>query len=291
MIYRELRNLKSPNLPPDLPKNMVPMGYCSHGFHWQILATNQFIRDEATQIFYSDNDWTFFVSTTFPFDFNCFMLSPLASTLHLIRRIHIRFKMFDWLFMLMQGIQCGAAAGQLQHKVTEVCKILARARSLQSVKILWTETADIYARAIPDSVRVSTSLSQKAAVDIMNGATVHGAWGSPSISRMAEVDIVHGAIMHLMQPLAQFPNQSNLQRSEISVNYTTGPRSAGAEVAFSECTKAMETAFSNCIDAVIDFRRSNTKSTESCLGSGSSPARFPRSGTLPSQDLKRPQCA
>lgn len=124
IIYRELRNYQSPIIPPVPSKTKYENGYCSYGFPWSIQATCRQIHDEARQVFYSENDWTFFVGSTMPFNSRVFFQSPLASALPLIRRAHIRFRVFNWLVAAQVGEQWPGARNRA-HEGTVCNSILS----------------------------------------------------------------------------------------------------------------------------------------------------------------------
>ena len=220
MIYRELRTFQSPILPPRQHREVREMGYCSYGFHWSVLATNRLILFEALQVFYGENDWTFFVNLAIPFDHCSFMLSPLAANLSLMRRIHIRFHMFDWMFIHTSKPCLPVEA--LRDILSQICKILGQIHHLQSIKLIWTETS---------LVEVGT---------LMNSPWQ---WITPTGSAATTLQTL---IYSALQPLVEFPYLCPLQRSTVLVRFRAEERVRAAEV-----------AFATAVDTLIKFRNSS----------------------------------
>jgi len=208
-------------IPPAPPRSRsrkaYDMGYCSYGFRWSILATNRQIYNEARQVFYSENDWTFFVGSNTAFDAQRFLQTPLASGLPLIRRVHIRFRLFECLFLhLCRESPCFIECHRAD--LNAVCVILALARSLRSVKLVWTETA-----AIP------------------------AAYSSTQLTLPDEYEKMQGLIAKALQPLAMFQHPCPIQRSLVIARLRMGSRA-----------RVMELAFCNAVDSLIAFREART---------------------------------
>ena len=223
MIYRELRTLQSPILPPRQRGKIREMGYCSYGFRWAILATSRLILHEAQQIFYGENDWTFFVNLDIPFDARSFMLSPLASNLSLMRKIHIRFRLFNWTFFLGRNQPC-LPVEALQGILTQMCKILVLVHHVQIVKLIWTETSIL--------------------IDERDLVNCPWRWTAPTGSAAT---ILQTLIYYALQPLARFPYRCSFEKSTVAVQFRSGHRS-----------HILEAVFSNAVDALITLRNSMT---------------------------------
>ena len=232
MIYRELLTVNSPMIPQGRRRKTLDMGYCSFGFRWQILATNRQIYDEARQIFYGDNDWTFFVSPAIPFKALAFTLSPLKTGLPLLRKINIRFRLFDVLVWHCAGGEDDHNLRKIQDSVNEICKVLDKARSLLNVKLIWTEQSGLWGDFRSYSY-----------------ITPYGDWAMATpvdgVNKKAQ-----SLIAQILQPLAQLQCPCPLQKSAIMVLFRGGLQAEGAEA-----------AFHSAVDALIAYRASNTTST------------------------------
>ena len=218
MIYRELRTFESPTIAPFQPIITYEMGYCSYGFHWSVLATNRQINCEAKQVFYGENDWTFFVNLASPFRCHPLMLSPIATAFPFMRRAHIRFRMFDWMFLYHNKSPC-LPVERLQNMLVEICVVLSHARSLKGVKLIWTETATLKAEVLADSP-----------------------WDWMAADGAA-ANALQTLVCSALRPLHAFPYPCSFQRSKVEVRFQHWDRSI-----------AMETAFSNAVDTIIALR-------------------------------------
>ena len=198
-IYRELRSLKSPLIKSPFQDDSSELGYCSYGFHSRILETNRQISDEAKEIFYGENYWTFFVSQKIHFSSTLFQTRPMVLMLPFIRKAHIRFGMFHWLFWESRGLTGCTYGNTIKTNVEEICKVLLTAPALRTVKIIWTETGTAY----------------------------------PKLMRL-EMDSVRGLIADVLRPLATLPTRSELQKSNIMVAYRDGAKATDMELDFSE---------------------------------------------------------
>ena len=211
-IYRHLRTDRSLSLSPRV-ENPVVLGYVSYGFHPQILTTNHQICYEAKQVFYGENHWTLFVTPDIHFKLEYFKLAPLSSALPFIRRVQVRFRMLDCLILLYKfGLASDAKnVVQLREKLNQISKTLAKARSLHTCSLIWTETrpGSIYS----DWERTSD-----------NGEIVRA---------------MQGHIENILQPLCTLKPSCTIQKSEQIVKFGRNFRST-----------AMEKAFSNAVDAL-----------------------------------------
>lgn len=200
-IYRELRSFNSPLIKFPFRDDSDALGYCSFGFCSRILETCRQVSYEAKEVFYGENYWTFFVSQQVHFSSMLFRIEPLVLILPFIRKAHIRFGMFQWLFWESCGLSECLAGGTVRKNVSEVCLVLLAAPSLRTVKIIWTET--------------------------------YSAW-SPAPIRV-EVHSVRNLISEVLRPLIALPTTSDLQKSNIMVAYRNGMKATGMELDFSEC--------------------------------------------------------
>ena len=198
-IYRELRSLKSPLIKAPFQDDSSELGYCSYGFHSKILETNRQISDEAKEIFYGENYWTFFVAQGFHFSSTLFQTQPMVLILPFIRKAHIRFGIFHWLFWESRGLTGYTYGDTIRTNVKEICRVLLTAPALRTVKIIWTETGTAY----------------------------------PKLMHM-EMDSVRGLIADVLRPLATLPTTSELQKSNIMVAYRDGAKATDMELDFSE---------------------------------------------------------
>lgn len=199
-IYRELRTFKSPLIKAPYPDDSNAFGYCSFGFQSRILETSRQTSLEAKEVFYGENYWTFFASQRNYFSSMIFQVEPMVLILPYIRRAHIRFAMFHWLFWESRGLDQNTSGDIIKANVKEICMVLLRARRLRTVKIIWTETCTILParrRTDPGSVR--------------------------------------SLIFEVLQPLIGLPRTSELEKSNVMVAYRNGTRATEMECDFSEC--------------------------------------------------------
>ena len=228
MIYHELRLYQSPMIPPGVKENQK-IGYCSYGFNGSILATNRQIFAEAREVFYSENHWTFFVGWNVPFDSACFLLSPLAcwdshwpSALSLMRKVHIRFHLFDRLMEALAGDRYKHIK-QLHEQVNEIANMLRGAAYLHFVNLIWTETTRATAARDP-------------LLYYHSGAST--------------VDDVIWIMTLILKPLTVLPTSIPLQKSMIKVVFRD-------EVP----ARRVVTAFSQAVDNIIAEQRANPART------------------------------
>ena len=101
--------------------------------HWLLLVQN--IAD------FSINAGTFYACVSIQVHSEWFKLAPLCSALPFIRRAHIRFRLYH----LLQGQYiCHPSTPSLttlRANIHHISKLLAKASCLQSLKLIWTETA------------------------------------------------------------------------------------------------------------------------------------------------------
>ena len=203
-IYRWLRSYNSPLIKSSLKNaskdNFKLFGYCSFGFQSRILETNRLICSEAKEVFYGENYWAFFVSSSTRFSSVLFQVKPMILVLPFIRKAHIRFAMLEWLL----GMQSSANGEVIKASVREICQVLRTAPALRTVKIIWTETCTM-------------------TDDIMR------------LLRMKNNDRVPSLIFEILQPLIRLPKTSELQKSYIMVAYTGRTKVDEMELYFSEC--------------------------------------------------------
>ena len=199
-IYRELRSLKSPLIKSPFPDDSNAFGYCSFGFHSRILETNRQISSEAKEVFYGENYWTFFASQRNHFSHVLFQMEPMVLILPYIRKAHIRFAMFHWLFWGACGISQSPHGDIIKTNVKEICQVLLTAPALRTIKIIWTETC------------------------AMLPSRIH-----------AEPDSLRSLIFEVLRPLIGLPKTTELQRSNIMVAYSNGVKAAQMELDFSQC--------------------------------------------------------
>ena len=199
-IYRELRSFNSPIIKSPFPDDPNAFGYCSFGFYSRILETNRQISSEAKEVFYGENFWTFFASQRNHFTAKLFHMEPMVLILPFIRKAHIRFAMFNWLFWEACGIMGSHDGDLIKTNVREICWVLLKAPTLRTVKIIWTETAQTLCM---------------------------GTWMEPFNVRDHTLEV--------LRPFLSLPATIELQKSNIMVNYRNGIKVLGMEHGFSEC--------------------------------------------------------
>ena len=211
-IYRHLRTDRSLSLSPRV-ENPVVLGYVSYGFHPQILTTNHQICYEAKQVFYGENHWTLFVTPDIHFKMEYFKLAPLSSALPFIRRVQVRFQMLDCLILLYHfgGVSDANNMVQLREKLNQISKTLAKARSLHTCSLIWTETRPFSAYSIWEWTTDAGEI----------------------------VRAMQDHIEKILQPLCTLKPSCTIQKSEQIVKFRSNVRST-----------AMEKAFSNAVDAL-----------------------------------------
>lgn len=199
-IYRQLRSFKSPMIKSQVNDDPSVFGYCSFGFQSRILETSRRVCAEAKEVFYGQNYWTFFASQRQHFNSVLFRMEPLVLVLPFIRRAHIRFAMFHWLFWESCGLQQKNHGAIIQANVRDIYLVLLTAPTLRTVKIIWTETGTLW----------------------------------PPL-RMAEQDSVRNLMFEVVRPLIDLPGTCEIQRSNIMVAYRNGAKATGMELDFSVC--------------------------------------------------------
>ena len=199
-IYRCLRSFESPIIKSPLMDESNAFGYCSFAFQSRILETSHQVCREAKEVFYGENYWTFFASQHNRFDSMLFQVEPMVLILPFIRKAHIRFSMFHWLFWASCGLQQSLYEDIIKANVREICRVLLTASALRTVKIIWTEST---------------------------------LWWS-GYSR-AHLDNVQSLVLEVLRPLIGLPQTSELQKSYIMVKFGDGVVATGMELDFSEC--------------------------------------------------------
>lgn len=198
-IYRELRSLNSPLIKTPFQDDSNALGYCSYAFHSRILETCHQISEEAKEIFYGENYWTFFASQRDHFSSTFFQAEPMVLVLPFIRKAHIRFRMLHWLSWESYGLTGCVDGPVVKANIKEICQVLLTAPALRTVKIIWTET------------------------------------GSGWPMKRLEMSGVRRSIADALRPLLALPATSELQKSNIMVAYVGGGKAKDMELDFSEC--------------------------------------------------------
>lgn len=198
-IYRELRSFKSPLIKSPSRDDSNPLGYCSFGFSSRILETSRQISYEAREVFYGENYWTFFASQRNHFSSLLFQMEPMVLVLPFIRKAHIRFGMFHWLYWESCGLTGCEYRDITRTNVKEICQVLHTAPTLRTVKIIWTETCTTWPM------------------------------------KKMEQDSVRSLISEVLCPLIHLPAMCDLQKSNIMVAFRNGEKATKMELDFSEC--------------------------------------------------------
>ena len=228
-IYRDLRSLSSVKL----RCNGVVIGYCAFGFKPAILAASQQIHDEARQIFYNDNVWTFFASATYK------ATMPELSGFRSIQKAQIDFSMYTWLFMQAHDVPFNerfyGSSSNLRANLTTICKTLASAPMLRTVDIVWLENAPIMGHSFSNCF-IGCHYP-------CNRQVESGKWRSHC---WEQVSVMQQHISKILQPLCLLPSTCALRKAMILVTCNSGKRA-----------RMMEVAFENCLVAVIALRSSS----------------------------------
>ncbi|KAL2039409.1 hypothetical protein N7G274_007681 [Stereocaulon virgatum] len=237
-IYRYLRTDISLSLSPQCEQSLQ-LGYVSFGFHPQILTTNHQVCYEAKQVFYGENYFTFFVTPEIHLGDDYSKLPPLSSALPFMRRVHIRFRMFDCFYHShsSERVCTTTDVSQLRAKISQVSRLLAEAHSLQSLSLVWTETTRKW-----DPFRNCNE------------------WEWTSENKQI-VRVIQGHIERILQPLGSLTPACTIQKSEQVVSLTTLNDVISHNDNGFECgcwkyfrVTAMETAFSNAINSLVAGR-------------------------------------
>ena len=172
------------------------------------------------------NAGTFYACRDIRIHSDWFKVTPLCSALPFIRRAHIRFRLFHWLYAQFASFPKAPDAVTLRANINQISKVLAKAPCLQTLKLIWTETAKhpLAARE-GDPVLGMTSF-----------------WKSH--------------IDKIVQPLTTIQPSCTITKSNIMVRYmqTTGVygRPSGHAV-------GLENAFSSSIDEILATRASSAR--------------------------------
>lgn len=239
-IYRYLRTDKSLSLSPQC-ETSIQLGYVSFGFYPQILTTNHQVCYEAKQVFYGENHFTFFVTPEIHFRAEYFKLPPLSSALPFIRRVHVRFRMFACFYHSYSSARVRTTKDmiQLRAKLNQVSKILAKAHSLQSLSLVWTETTRKWGPF---------------------GTIYYGCEWASEDGQI--VRVIQDHIERILQPLGSLPPACTIQKSEQVVSLTPTCYMQAHDQGL-RCERyfrmtAMETAFSNAINLLVAGRMPST---------------------------------
>ena len=201
MIYGNLRTTSSPDFP--ISRREKPgMGHCSYGFHWKVLATSRTISEEAKDVFYGENDWTFLAGPHVLFDSQTLYHSPLAANLFRIRDVHIRFKLFRWSSIYLLTHKAKDGVWPFQKDFPEICKVLEAAACLKVVKLVWIEAADWNPHVGPELT-------------------------SDSARQHLQVKIYQG-----LQPLTYLQPSYLIRKGQVSVHFRRGQQAIAMETAF-----------------------------------------------------------
>lgn len=177
---------------------------------------------------FSFNAGTFYACRNIRVQSDWFKLLPLRSALPFIRRAHIRFRLYHWLYaQLMPHPNHHLQAVTLKANISQISKVLAGARCLQSLNLNWTETVYQLLNTNQDS---------------------------DSDSRMANYWKSH--IDKIVQPLTTIQPSCTVRKSDVVVIYMH-PRGAFGRP--SGHATDMENAFSSTIDQLIAARASSTR--------------------------------
>ena len=189
--------------------------------HWLLLVQN--ITD------FSTNAGAFYACMNIPVHSDWFKLAPLCSALPFIRRAHIRFRLYQMLdlqYMSYLSPPNHPNLATLDANISQISKLLAKARCLQSLKLIWTETA-----ATPLSIQGS-----------------HHLW--------ARKDFWEYYIDTVVQPLSTIPPSCTIMKGDVVVRYMkpkTAPWSPARHLV------DMENAFSAAIDKLVATRVSSAR--------------------------------
>ncbi len=214
MIYRSLRTTRSLRL--NHPDDTKAIGYASYGFYPQILITNHQISHEAKQVFYGENYWTLYAGQDFNIRSIAFKLPPLSSALPYMRKVFIRFRMFDWLYARKLSTRSEPSLDQFPANFKEICTVLQGAPSLQSLQMAWTESSIKWTSDYP--------------------------WCDDEwmVSSGPRVDKLSWLLWDFMKPLKALPPTIKIKKGDIKALFGCNARSV-----------AMETAFGNCVEMII----------------------------------------
>lgn len=112
------------------------IAFCADLFYFWFLFIHNFAD-------FSINPGTFYACKGIQVHSDWSKLAPLCSALPFIRRAHIRFRLHQWLYTQFMSFPRNLGTATFRANVNHISKLLAKARCLQSLKLIWTETAKI----------------------------------------------------------------------------------------------------------------------------------------------------
>ncbi len=153
-------------------------------------------------------------------------LAPLCSALPFIRRAHIRFGMYHWLFAQFMSYPRSVDAVTMEANIYYISKLLVKARCLQSLKLHWTETTNHWLLSSDDGP----------------GSMMTKFWKSH--------------IDNIVQPLTIIQPSCTVRKGDVVVIYM---HSKDFFDRTSDHATDMENAFSSTIDELIATRASSAR--------------------------------
>ena len=153
-------------------------------------------------------------------------LPPLSSALPFIRRAHIRFRLYHWLYDQFMSVSKTPDTITFRANINHISKLLAKARCLQSLKLIWTETAK----------------HPVLSLDIVSEAGLTNFWRSH--------------IDKIVQPLTTIQRSCTVRKGDVVVRYMQSTGSFGRN---SGHAVNMENAFSSSIGRLIAMRASSAR--------------------------------
>ncbi|MCJ1454161.1 hypothetical protein MMC28_004511 [Mycoblastus sanguinarius] len=223
-----------------LSKRLINTGYWDYKFPALLLLVNRQICAEAKAIFYGENSLVFVASPanarrTFLPDF----------TLSYLRKVHIRYEM-DMSILVLQTLLTGAPHSPAVLHVTEFVNFIARNKSIQSCQISWVERSS---EAGPNK-RTSFAPMKEARLEHAEIAEYlrHHPGMTPHLRDYFwdQLEFAQTIFPGFLQPLGGIPRTCALLKGNIAVE------GFGYLV-----SRALEKAFSNCLDAVVALRESS----------------------------------
>ena len=175
---------------------------------------------------FSINPGTFYACRDIQVHSDYSKLAPLCSALPFIRRAHIRFRLYHWLYDQFMSFPKYPDTVTFRANINQISKLLTKARCLQSLKLIWTETAK----------------HPVLALDIGPEAGMTNFWRSH--------------IDKIVQPLTTIQRSCTVRKSDVVVRYmqSTGPFGQPSGHAID-----MENAFSSSIDGLIAMWASSAR--------------------------------
>ena len=202
-----------------LIENLNCIAYCADLCYYWLLFT-QSIAD------FSINAGTFYACKDIRVRSDWFEVAPLCSALPFIRKAHIRFRLYQWLHAQFMSYPKHPDADILKANINQISKVLAKARCLQSLKLIWTET------------------------------THHPFFAQDSVSELTMTNFWKSDIDKIVQPLTTIQPSCTVRKSDVVVRYM---QSTGIFRHPSGHATDMENAFSSSIDELIATRASSAR--------------------------------